>query len=184
MRRTGIILTLALTVLSLNSWPASACGDKLLILGQGARFNVAIADKPAWILLYSKPREQGEVFKDVELRSLLERFGHRLRSVRSREELTSALQTQSYDLVLADLVDAPSLEALVQSAPSRPILLPWVYKPTKAEKVRAENQYQLVLNAPVPPLKLISLIDQSMEARERLNRKRANGGVKAVSLLR
>lgn len=184
MRRAVRALMVPLVVLLLNSWPASACGDKLLILGLGVRYDVDSAAYPARILLYGNPELRSEPFKDAQLQSIVEKAGHRLRSVNTREELVSVLKTGRYDLVLADFADAVDLEQLVQSAPSNPMLLPWVYEPTKEQKTRAEKQYQWVLKAPASVGRFLTVIDQTMEKKQKLAKALAKGQAKSVSLLR
>ena len=44
------------------------------------------------------------------LRKDLEKAGHRVRSVVTRQELDTALDTGSYDLVLTDIKSAPAVE--------------------------------------------------------------------------
>src|SRR5262245_3173574 len=101
-----------------------ACGDKLIVVGRGRPRRVKSA-QPAAILVYADPRgvlptalDEGNMRKD------LERAGHRIRSVSTREELDSALDTGTYDLLLADYKSAPEMETAAQGARSRPTVLP------------------------------------------------------------
>jgi hypothetical protein len=181
MRRPLTILLLPLTALLLNSWPAGACGDKLLILGLGVRFAVDTADSPAWILLYANPAANSTPFQDEKLRSIVEKAGHRLRSVTTKEDLASALKTGRYDLVLADFADAGSVEPLIETAPSNPTLLPWIYQATKTEGARADKQYPLVLKAPASVGHFLSVVDRTMEKRAKLARLRTDERAKKVS---
>jgi DNA-binding NtrC family response regulator len=152
------------------------------VLGNGVRFKVVNADFPARILLFVNPDYAGSAtFSDTQLQSIVTKAGHRLDTAKSREELATKLKTRIYDLVLADFSDASSLEELVQAAPSQPLLLPWVYQPTQAEKSRAEKQYQLVLKAPVKVSNFLSTIDRTMERKAKMAR---TAGSKQASLLR
>jgi hypothetical protein len=178
-----MILALILMGLIVNSWPASACGDKLLILGRGVRYQIDAADYPARILLYVNPDSLGsEPFQDTQLQLIIEKAGHRLKTVKSKDELASALKTGRYELVLADFNDSAALEVMVQSASSQPVLLPWVYSGTQAEKSRAEKRYHLFLKAPASVEQFLSTVDRTMERREKLVRNR--DGSQKVSLLR
>src|SRR5262245_52766453 len=96
---------------------AFPCGDKLVVVGRGMRPKRVKGSAPASILVFADPRgplpaalEEGNLRKD------LEKAGHRVRRVASREELDKALDTGSYDLLFTDLASAPSLETEANSA--------------------------------------------------------------------
>ena len=182
MRKLVSLLTVG--VLLLSAWPAGACGDKLLVLGRGVRFQVSSAEFPASILLYMNPDNPGTAaMSDIQLQSIMTQAGHKLHSVKNREEMAAALKTRRYDLVLADFADAPQLETMVQSALSQPLLLPWIYQATKAQKAKAESRYQLVLKAPASVGQFLSVVDRTMEIKSKLARLRTTANPK-VSLLR
>jgi len=182
MRQRMMIMGLTLMVLLVNSWPAGACGDKLLVLGNGVRFQVPTAQFRARILLFVNPNDPAsKTFSDTQLQSIITKAGHRLDNARSRDEFATKLKTKEYDLVLADFSDASNLEGLIQTARSQPLLLPWVYQPTKAVKDKAEKQYQLVLKAPAKVSNFLSMVDRTMERKEKLAR---NASSKQASLLR
>ena len=90
---------------------ALACGDKLVIVGRGMRPKRVRGSVPASILVYADPKgSMPAALDEGHLRKDLEKAGHRVRSVVTREELEKALDTGSYDLVLADLKAAPLVE--------------------------------------------------------------------------
>jgi hypothetical protein len=182
MRSRNFAVGLILFVLLLSSGAARACGDKLLILGRGVRFQVDTTDYPAAILLYMNPDAPGsQTWGDTQLQSVMKRAGHHLRSVRSREDLTESLKNGRYDIVLADISDAPGLEELLQAAPSQPVLLPWVYKGTKAAESAARQRYQFFLKAPGSVRNFLSVIDRTMESKPKLVRLRASARSKPIS---
>jgi hypothetical protein len=177
-----MIMGLTLMVLLVNSWPAGACGDKLLVLGNGVRFQVPTAQFRARILLFANPSDPAsKTFSDTQLQSIVTKAGHRLDTARSKDELATKLKTKDYDLVLADFSDASSLETLIEAARSQPLLLPWVYEPAKAVRDKAEKQYHLVLKAPARVSNFLSTVDRTMERKEKLAR---NASPKQASLLR
>src|SRR5207253_40820 len=107
---------------------------------------------------------------DAQLQAITRQAGHRLRTVRSKEELAAALKTGRYDIVIVDFADAPGLEEMVQAAPSQPVLLPWVYQETKTDfgAVRERYQaalkhYQSALKAPLRVGNFLSTLDRTME---------------------
>src|SRR5207249_9608157 len=149
MRRIVLMLGLVSLVLSLSEKPFGACGDKLLVLGRGVRFQSDIPVQPASILLYlHRGSPSFAVLNDPRLQSILREAGHKLQSAGNLQELAESLKTGKYDIVLTDFFDASSLESVVASAPSKPVLLPFVFKGTKtakAEVASAEKQYRCVL---------------------------------------
>lgn len=184
MGKGKLIAGLALMVLLLSAWPAGACGDKLLILGRGVRFQVDTANYPSAIVLFANPNHPSSArFEDTQLRSIMKQAGHRLSSVKSRDELATALKNGRYDLVLADFSDAPSLEDMVQAAPSKPVLLPWVEQGKKTDEPKAKARYGVVLKAPASVAHFLSTVDRTMEMKPKLVRLRTNASTK-VSLLR
>ena len=171
MRRIVLILGLVSLVLSIGAKPVGACGDKLLVLGRGVRFQSDIPVQPASILLYlHKGSPSFAVLNDPRLQSILREAGHKLQPAGSLQELEDALKAGRYDIVLADLSDASSLEKMVASAPSKPVLLPFVFKGTKtakAETASAEKQYHCVLTAPNRVGHYLATVDKAMELRSK-----------------
>jgi DNA-binding NtrC family response regulator len=184
-----LVIVLGVTVLLLSAWPAGACGDKLLVLGRGAHFQVETADYPASILFYVNPNGPGsEKVEFTRLQSIMRQAGHRFRPVKGREELAIALKTTRFDIILADFDDAPRLEEMIQASPSQPILLPWVYQETKedAQQARltlaaARERYQFALKAPLRGDKLLSTIDRTMEMKSKQTKAQARARAKASS---
>ena len=71
---------------------AIACGDKLIVMGRGLRPSIGRTGPPASILVYADPKgSMPSALGKGNLRKDLERAGHRLRSVGTREELNAAL---------------------------------------------------------------------------------------------
>jgi DNA-binding NtrC family response regulator len=169
---------------------ASACGDKLLVLGRGARFQAETADHPASILFYVNPNAPGsEKVEFTRLQGIMRQAGHRFRSVRGREELAVALKTARFDIVLADFEDASRLEKTIQASPSQPLLLPWVYQETKADAQRAKlslkqakEQYRFALSAPFKVGNFLSTIDRTMEMKSQQAKARAKASSTRASL--
>jgi hypothetical protein len=170
---------------------AIACGDKLLVLGRGARFQVETADHPASILFYVNPNARGsEKVEFTQLQGIMRQAGHRFRSVRGREELAIALKTARFDIVLADFDDAARLEKTIQASPSQPLLLPWVYQETKADAQRAKlslkqakEQYRFALSAPFKVGNFLSTIDRTMEMKSQQAKAVAKASSTKASLL-
>ena len=187
MRRLVIVLSVVVRLLTASL--ASACGDKLLVLGRGARFQAETADYPASILFYVNPNAPGsEKVEFTKLQSIMRQAGHRFRSVRGREELAVALKTARFDIVLADFDDASRLEKMIQASASQPLLLPWVYQETKADAQRAKlslkqarEQYRFALGAPFKVGNFLSTIDRTMEMKSQQAKGQSKARAKASS---
>ena len=153
---------------------ALACGDKLVVVGRGLRpRSVKGGPQRASILLYADPKgslpsalEQGHLRKD------LERAGHRLRSVTTREELKSALSTGTYDLVFTDAKAATAVEVDANQAASKPTVMPTLYNPTAAELAAASQQFPCVLNSPGPEKNYINVVNEALALRAKQTQKK------------
>ena len=154
-------------IAALATTAAFACGDHLMLLLGGARFQQVFGGaRPASILAYTRgdsavPR----VVKDLELQPALKRAGHKLRAVEDRAAFDEALKTGKYDVVLADVTDAEGLEQQVGSAPSKPTLLPVIYKATKSEATAVKQKFRSVLKAPGSSGDYLAAIDAAMKVR-------------------
>lgn len=165
MRKAIAIAGFVVVVLSLAATAALGCGDKMLVLGSGVRFQHAYAAvHPASILLYMRQNSAvPAAVRDAQLQPALRQAGHKVYTVEDRAQLDQALKSGNYDLVLADLSDAETLEQAAQAAPSRPVVLPVVYKPTKAEEAAAGKNHQCVVKAPNKAGHYLAVIDEAME---------------------
>ncbi len=163
--------SLVLGILVLTSPVARACGDKLLALGVGVRFQRAFkAERPASILIFPGGSGGGALAKDTELQEALKQAGHTLQAVADAGSLQQALRSGKYDVVLADLSDAAGVAPLTQAAPSRPTLVPVMYKPDKSARDAATKQYRRVLKAPGKAAEYLIAIEEVMRQRATLAR--------------
>ena len=145
---------------------ALACGDKLVVVGRGLRPKGYRGAKPASILLYADPKGSLPAALDQgNLRRDLEKAGHRLRSVGTREELDSALSTGTYDLVFADFKTAPSLEREASAAASKPTVLPTLFNPTDAEWAAASHEYPCVIKSPSQQKDYLAVVNAALAQR-------------------
>jgi hypothetical protein len=173
MRRLVFVLTIM--VLLLSAWPAGACGDTLLALGRGVRFQVDTADYPASILYYLNPNSPGsEKVEFTKFQAIMRQAGHRFHIAKGREELAAALKTARFDIVLADFADAPRIEEMIQSSASQPVVLPWVFRQkTKVMLTAATERYHYALEAPFKVEPFLSTIDRTMELKTKQARAKA-----------
>jgi hypothetical protein len=167
----SLICGVVLLALFVDGSSVRACGDKLLVLGRGVRFESDIPIQPASILLFlHKGSPSFVVLNDPRLQSILREAGHKLQSAGTLQELEEALKAGKYDIVMADFSDASSLESVVGSAPSKPVLVPFIFKGTKtakADAALAEKRYRCVLSAPNRVGHYLATVDKAMELRSK-----------------
>src|SRR5687767_12472631 len=100
------LLTVGLAFLFLSTL-GEACGDKLLSLGRGARFQRwFLAKRPASILIYASGNGIAPALKTPEFQAALKKVGHKVEAAEDKSSLARLLHEKKYDLVLADFSDA------------------------------------------------------------------------------
>ncbi len=164
MRKTLVALG-ALAGVLLASQSLLACGDKLVLLGRGIRFQRMIATKnPASILVYLNPGAGiSAADREYQLRSLLKLAGHKPRVVATATELTKEIGSGSYDLILADYSDAVALQKQIPAA--KPTLIPVLYNPSADQRAAAEKEYSCLVAPAKKNYDLLKVIDQAMVTR-------------------
>jgi hypothetical protein len=172
--RKALIIALVVLASSIaRSVTMNACGDKFLQVGRGAKFRAYAAIYPTSILIYSRGAlGASTAIRERGLQASLKAAGHILTMVDNEQLLEQALKSDKFDLVLADVADATSLERKVQSSPTRPTVLPVMYKPTKAEAEALEKQYNCRLKASDRADRYLTVIDDAMKARAKDGRGR------------
>jgi hypothetical protein len=166
MRRVALLLIVFLTLPP--GWiAADACGDKFLLVGRGAKFQRAYAAiYPGNILIYAHPRTGATAaIRDPQLQKNLKQAGHRVAMIEDAGLLEQALRSGGFDLVLADVLEAPTLDARVNESPSRPTPLYVMYEPDKAHAAALQKQYNCSLKASDKPNHYLSVIEDAMKAR-------------------
>ena len=150
---------------------AAACGDKFIVLGRGVRFQtVHAAANPASILLYMNPDSRlPAADRAYQLQATLRLAGHKPAAVETSREVTAALGSHSYDLVLGDLADAATLNEALAGAASKPMFVPVLYEPSPAEIETAKKDYGCLLQGKSKRrgASVLKAIDTAMEARKR-----------------
>ena len=146
-----------------------ACGDKLVVVGRGKPKRLKGVQEAA-ILVYADPAGALPAALDEgNLRKDLERAGHRIRSVSTRQELDTALDTGTYDLLMTDFKHAASVEAEARAAKSHPTVLPTLYNPSPADVAAAEKQYQCVMRAPGKQKDYLAVVNEALAERAKQN---------------
>jgi hypothetical protein len=156
----------AAALLTFGATAGEACGDKALRIGRGARFQRTA--RPASILIYVSPNAPADALsKAPRLQSFLKKVGHKSRVVQGGERLGEALGSGQYDLVLSSLGEAAGLQRRLAEAPSRPALVPLIYKATKEEAAAALKAYRHVVRDASSGDDYVEAIEAAMKARAR-----------------
>jgi hypothetical protein len=147
--------------------PLFGCGDKLVLLGRGIRFQRMLATKhPATILVYLNPGSGiSSADREYQLRPLLKLAGHKPRTAATAAELTREIGSGTYDLILADYADAATLEKQLTVAKAKPALIPVMYNPSADQRAAAEKEYSCLLAPAKKNYDLLKVIDQVMATR-------------------
>jgi hypothetical protein len=165
MKKLVLAAGLAGVALALGG-DALGCGDKLVIVGRGMRPKRVKGSVPASILVYADPRgSMPAALVEGHLRKDLEKAGHRVRSVETREEFDHALDTGSYDLVFTDFKSAPSIETEAKGASSKPTVLPTLFNPSDADMAAATKEYHCVVKAPGSQKDYLAVVNEAMAIR-------------------
>jgi hypothetical protein len=161
--RTLILMTLAIAATPI--WRVEACGDKFLLVGRGVRFQRAYAAvHPANILIYARPTTNANrAIRDPQFQKSLRQAGHQVSVIEDSTLFEHALQVSKFDVVLADLIEAPAIDPIVGAAPSHPKVL-YVEYPSGSTKALAA-QFMCELKADDRATRFLTRIDAEMKNR-------------------
>jgi ABC-type amino acid transport substrate-binding protein len=162
LKFAGVVLVVASL---LGGTVALACGDKLLVAGRGVRFQRTYAGHKGNVLIYSTSVQSGDVLKSALIKNTLTRAGHTLQTVDDASQLDAALKSGKVDVVLGDFAELAPVAHELHAASSKPVVLPILFKPTKAELAAAQKDYRIALRAPADQVQLLTAIDEAMKLR-------------------
>ena len=174
MRCFLVLLAVTATTLSQGAVPVHACGDKLMMLGRGLRFQSKHTPRAAAVLLYVPESATGQPLTDPKLESALREAGHAVRAVTTPADLESALGAGTYDVVLANVTEAPELERAKSVSERSAVVLPAIYLVTpvaqpivkqqsKADRDRASKDFTVIVDVPGRPGHYCHAVDKAME---------------------
>jgi hypothetical protein len=173
MRQILVAVVVAVTV-SQSGIPLHACGDKLMMLGRGIKFQSKHTPRAAAVLLYLPESATGLALTDPKLESALREAGHAVRAVTSAADLESALRGRTFDVVLANVTHAPELERAQGLAAHNAVLLPAIYlvapgaqpsskQQSKADRDKASKDFAVIVEVPGRPGHYCHAVDEAME---------------------
>jgi hypothetical protein len=173
MRQILVTAVIAATVTQ-SGIPLHACGDKLLMLGRGVKFQSKHTPRAAAVLLYLPESATGLALTDPKLESALREAGHAVRAVTSRADLESALSAGTFDVVLANVTQAPELERAQAVVGHNSVVLPAIYlvapgaqpiskQQSKADRDKAAKDFAVIVQVPGRPGHYCHAVDEAME---------------------
>src|SRR5262245_45025406 len=164
MRRLVVSAVFVLVIL-MSGAAAFACGDKLLAINRGVRFQRIGAARQASLLIYSTGTQNDLALNSAKLHTSLKRAVRNLQLVSAGSQLDQVLKSGPVDVVLVYFEDLAGIARQLQSAPSRPVILPVLVKPSKAEFAAAQKEYKFALKATADEFEYLSAIDEAMKAK-------------------
>jgi len=142
---------------------AFGCGDKLLSLGRGVRFQRAnLAARPASVLVYASPKSS---LGSTQLQSTLKQAGHKLQTAGDAATLEQDLKSTKFDLVLVEYGDTAALAECVKGASANMVVVPVMNKAQKTEYAAASKQFAYIVKSSGDPTEYLLTIDQAMKSR-------------------
>jgi hypothetical protein len=142
-----------------------ACGDELLTVSRGLRFQRAYAGRQANLVIYSTVTSSAGPLRSAKLLTTLKQAGHKLQTVEDLSQLDRVLKSGKVDVVLAEFGELTGISRELQSAPSKPVILPVLYKPSKDELTAAQREYKFALKASADEIQYLTAIDEAMKLR-------------------
>jgi ABC-type amino acid transport substrate-binding protein len=149
----------------LSGTTALGCGDKLLALGRGLRFQRPYAAQQANLVIYSAGPQSSATLGNVKLQTTLRRAVRSLQLVQGGSQLDQALKSGKVDVLLVDFADLAGITSTLQSASWKPIILPVIVKPSKAGLAAALKEYKFALKAGAGDFEYLRVIDEAMKSR-------------------
>jgi hypothetical protein len=159
------LVTLLIAISALSGAVALACGDKLLAIGRGVRFQRIDAAREANLVIYCPGSQGGALLGNAKLQTALRRAVHKLELVQGGPQLDQALKAGRVDLVLVEFDQISGIARELQAAPSRPAILPVLVKPSKSELAAAQKEYRFALKATAGDLEYLAAIDEAKRLR-------------------
>ena len=164
MRRVRLAIGLVSIALLLCS-SAFACGDKLLVLGRGLKFDSLNGNLKGAIILYM-PADLAPTaaVNDPQFHAGLKKAGHKLFVAPDMHVLAEAVRSGKYDLVLTDVRDAGVAEDQTSATNFNTIVMPVVYEGAKLEGAAA-TRYGCIRKSPSNNRTCLSTIEKALESK-------------------
>jgi hypothetical protein len=152
-----------------------ACGEKFLVPTRGTRFARApLPRQDASILVYASDTSGlSRLMARLPVAATLEKAGYRATVATTRQDLSSALASRQWDLIVIDVGDAP-LVSDAGRAPAGTTVLPVSYALSGEGWKAARKQNPAAVKAPGKSAAFVEMIDAALE-KHRASRPAAGG---------
>jgi|KBSMisStandDraft_5_1062788.scaffolds.fasta_scaffold576517_1 hypothetical protein len=147
---------------------AQGCGDKNVSINSGILNQRAyVAWKKASVVIFSNPRASGAALTKRNLRAAMKEAGHSVVFVQDSNQLAQVLEGGRVDILLIDLADAGTVAHELDSASTKPTVVPVLYKPSKSDFAAAQRQNPFALKASDNEIQFLKTIDAAMNLRQK-----------------
>src|SRR4051794_40625673 len=158
-------LTASFVAMIVLSGPAAiACGDKLLAIGRGVRFQHLSAAHQAKLVIYSAGARRGPL-SSAKLQTTIKGAVHHLQVAEDGTQLDDALKSGQVDVVLVEDADLAGIVGHLQLASPKPAILPIFVKPSKADFAAGQKAYRFAVKATADDAEYLLAINDVMKAR-------------------
>ena len=155
--------------------PLDACGDKLLLVGRGLKFQRAYASlNPGHVLVYARATLSANAgIRNTQLHRALRQAGHSVSVIEDAWLLEQALRSTSHvDVVLADVNEANRVGPLAAASATAPQVLFVAYPSANGDEAAGAGHVQA--QAVGPRAEVLDAIEDAMKARAAARRARAS----------
>ena len=165
MNRTMRVVCVAGALTAGLYQPLDACGDKLLLVGRGLRFQRAYASlNPGHVLVYARAAlGPNAAIRSTELHRALRQAGHSVSVIEDAGLLEQALLSTRVDVVLADVNEAHHVASLAAASATPPEVLFVAYPSTRGSSPPSGVVCKLKPSDRV--LKFLDAIEDAMKVR-------------------
>jgi len=165
MKRIALLVVVLAAAVPALSPVARACGDKMLVVGRGARFQRAYASVyPGKVVIYARPSTGSQAgIREPQLHRALRQAGHTVSVIEDWTLLEQALKGVPVDVVLVDVGDAEKLQHIMPASLTNPDAL-YVASPTSQA---AQKQFICKLKASDRLVRFLDEIEDAMKVRTR-----------------
>jgi len=148
--------------------PLGACGDKFLVGTRGTLiYRSAVGASAAAVLIYGRSGSAiASLVVNQDPVDVLRKEGYRASVASGADVLRRDLAQEPWDLVLADVADAPTVpvDATHATAPS---VLPVLLRPTAVALADARRRFTLALKGPLKNQAFLDAIGDALEQRDK-----------------
>ena len=158
MKREWLLLPLICSLATATN--SLACGDKLVQVVRGIRYQRASAVRPANIVMFLSPNFDRHAAS--RLRSDLAFVGHKVQIVEDAASLVSILPTLP-DIILTDVDNLPIVTEQVSSMSSKPTIIPIIDRSTQSAAASLQVRFPFVMTSAARGLDQIAMITRALK---------------------